>query len=688
MSARTEDDTGAARADERAAPPRLSVVICTKDRHVELAACLESLARQTRLPTEVVVVDASDVAPDRVVDAFRRRVAPACDVTLVRAQPGLTRQRNIGLDAATGAVVLFLDDDVVLEPDYLAELVAVYERDREGRIGGVGGAIVPDPTLRESRVQRALQRLFLLPAYGRGRVKRSGYPEYLLSPRVETAVDFLSGCNMSFRREALAGLRFDERLDGYSHGEDLHFSYQVSRRWRLVLTPRARLDHRETGGGRPTKSGREEMAVFNHYLFFRGQIARRPLDWLVYLWAALGRVFWTVWHPGAGRLRGVLSGYTRVARDLSRRPAAPAVELPLERMPEAICWQPLVSVVVPVRNEEGFLGRCLDSILAQGYPPDRIEVIVVENHSTDRTHEVAAARAAMCDRIHVLTSDAVNQAAAMNEGIQAARGDVIARVDAHSYVDPDYVQGCVAALARNPRAAGVGGPFLAAGEGLVERVTGLARSSRIGVGGGYGPDREARDHLVRSVQCGAYRRGALRSAGGFDVAMAYGEDEDLNWRLTRRGWQIVLCPALRQRYRPRGSFQALACQYWNYGQGRLRVLRKHPDFLQARHLVPSLFIALVAVLGGAAPLSPLARRGLAGLAGAYALALAAAGIGARAAGWREALLVPPAVAVIHLAYGAGMLWGAVRRLVGGPQVATRSEEVTRWQGAIRQWRSR
>jgi succinoglycan biosynthesis protein ExoA len=671
----------------------ISVVICTKDRHAILGDCLASLARQTRLPEEVLIVDASATPAEAQAETFRRAVGERCSTRLLRAEPGLTRQRNRGIDATSGSIVLFLDDDVVLEPEYVAEILAVYERDTEHTVGGVGGAIVPDPTPEQSCFHRGFARLFLLPSYGTGQVKRSGHPEFLFNPSEETRVGFLSGCNMSYRREAIGGERFDERLSGYALGEDLEFSYRLSRHRRLKLTPRARLDHREVGGGRPDHRRRNEASAFHHYQFFREHVARGRLDWLVFAWAGLGRVLWILRHPGNGRLAGILQGYARVLRDaLARSRRSRVLErtsVPLAFREAAAPGQPLVSVVVPVRNEAGFLGRCLDSILAQTYPAGRIEVVVVENGSTDGTRALAAARAEGCDRVRLVISDARNQAAAMNHGIGTSRGDVIARVDGHSYLDPGYVQTAVAALQRHPEAAGVGGPFLPAGETLVERVTGLARSSRIGVGGGYGADHAEDEHPVPTVQCGAYRREALLAVGGFDVAMAYGEDEELNWRLLQQGYTIMLVPALRQYYRPRASFGALGRQYWNYGQGRVSVVRKHPEFLRPRHLAPSALVVTIMTFAIGGLLTPLAARTLAMLLGLYAVALAAAGLSTPAK-WRERMLLPFAVAIMHLGYGMGMLWGFVDQRVlrrlrkhKGPQ-----EEESGWQRVIQQPRGR
>ena len=323
--------------------------------------------------------------------------------------------------------------------------------------------------------------------------------------------------------------------------------------------------------------------------------------------------------------------------------------------------QPLVSVVVPARDEEHTLGPCLSSIMAQHWPGDRLEVVVVENGSRDRTRAVAEAWAARDPRVAVIVSEAANHAEAMNAGIRAARGEIVARVDAHSYVDRDYVAEVAAALDRHPRAAAVGGAFLPVGETLRERVAGLARSSRIGVGGGYGADRVPYDHPVRSVQCGAYRRDALLAAGGFDPAMAYGEDEELHWRLRQRGFEVMLCPALRQLYRPRGSLTGLWRQYWNYGRGRMRVLRKHPDFQAPRHLAPSALVVALAGLAAAGTVVPAAYTALAVVASAWVAVLVAAACAARGAEWRERLLLPVAVGGMHLAYGAGLLHELMRR---------------------------
>jgi GT2 family glycosyltransferase len=264
-------------------------------------------------PAELVVVDGGTASTVDALDAFRAAV-PACRTRHVRTAPGLPRQRNLGARVSDGDVVVYLDDDVVLEPGYLAALARVYAEDPAHAIGGVGGAQVPDPTPRESPWRRAACRLFLLDGYGRGIVKRSGRVEYAFAPARPLQVEFLSGCNMSFRREVLEALAFDERLGGYALGEDLQFSYRVSRRWRLVVTPDARCEHRHADGGRPRGDAFRAMAVFNKYLFVRDCVARRRLDWLAFAWAALGDAMLRVRAPRDRGFAGLLRGWALVWR--------------------------------------------------------------------------------------------------------------------------------------------------------------------------------------------------------------------------------------------------------------------------------------------------------------------------------------------------------------------------------------
>ncbi len=618
--------------------PTISAIVCTRGRPAILADCLASLQRQSEPPVEILVVEADDAAASSPLP-----VGYGEGVRLIRTRPGLPHQRNVGIDHAVGDILSFFDDDTVLEPGYLAAVADEFARDRDLRVGGVGGAIIPDPTPRWGPLRRAFLKAFLLPHHGAGHVQRSGHPQYLLSPVERTEVQFLSGCNMSFRREVFASARFDERLDGYAHGEDLHFSHLVSRRWQLVLTPQAQIAHREAGGGRPLGGARVEMATRNHRLFFREQVIRDLRDWIPHFVAAVGEFLVLLRHPGEGRLWGWFRGWrtSLPVAGVGRIEAAPVISM--------------LTIVVPARNEAVSLPACLDSLLDQTWPADRTEILVVDNLSTDGTAAVAMRYAARDPRVRVLHSSGPNQAAALNDAVGCARGEIIVRVDAHGWVEADYLAEVAAAFARHPSAGAIGGRYLPTCAGPTSRAIAAARSSRLGVGGGWYSDSGEQERIVRTVGCPAYRRDAILAVGLFDPTMQYAEDDELNWRVALSGRPIVLAPGLRQHNRCRSSLRELSQQYWNYGRGRARMLRHHPGFLRPRHTIPSLWLVSVCVISGAAASWPAARLPAALLTAAYLGLLAVAATEVRSAGWAVAARVAPAVATMHASYGAGML---------------------------------
>ena len=99
-------------------------------------------------------------------------------------------------------------------------------------------------------------------------------------------------------------------------------------------------------------------------------------------------------------------------------------------------FRSLVSVVIPMRNEAAHIRSCIDSVLAQEYPAECLEVIAVDGDSDDATLEVLHGYG---DRVRVLHNPARIVPTAMNIGIRAARGEIIARVDAHTELASDYI---------------------------------------------------------------------------------------------------------------------------------------------------------------------------------------------------------------------------------------------------------
>lgn len=324
---------------------------------------------------------------------------------------------------------------------------------------------------------------------------------------------------------------------------------------------------------------------------------------------------------------------------------------------------PRIDVVIPAYNEEASIGRCLDATLGQSYPPERVRVLLVDAGCTDRTLEIARERED--PRLVVVANGGrrLTTPEALNAGIERSDADLVARVDAHGWPEPDFLERGAATLAgAGPDVACVGGHPLAAGDARFGRAFTLARGSRFGVGGSV---YAAPHRLVEAdtVPWGMYRREALLAAGGFDPRMQHGEDEELNWRIRRSGRRILLDPEIRFRYVPRSSFGGVFRQYRDYGRARVRVVAEHPGFLRTRHLAPAAMVAGALALGAAAPFSRAARVGLAASLGTY---VSVAALCAVEAARHEDIGLAPLVAAcfpaLHAGYGVGTLGGIAHAL--------------------------
>jgi glycosyltransferase involved in cell wall biosynthesis len=316
---------------------------------------------------------------------------------------------------------------------------------------------------------------------------------------------------------------------------------------------------------------------------------------------------------------------------------------------------PLVSVVIPMRNEAAHIGRCLDSILAQDYPAEQLEVIVVDGDSDDASSEVLRGYGA---RLRVLRNPARIVPAAMNVGIRAARGEIVARVDAHTVIAPDYLRVGVETLQRSG-ADNVGGPMRAVGGGAFGDAVALAMSSRFGIGAYFHFATADRD--VDTVYMGMYRRATFERIGLFDEELVRNQDDELNYRLRKHGGRVFITPRMRSQYQNRQSLTTLARQFFQYGLWKVRVLQKHPRQMSVRHFVPPLFVAVVLLAAALAPWVRGAGASWAAATAAYGIALTAATASvAYAHGWRHFPRVMLAFAVMHLTWGAGFLVGLAR----------------------------
>jgi glycosyltransferase involved in cell wall biosynthesis len=275
---------------------------------------------------------------------------------------------------------------------------------------------------------------------------------------------------------------------------------------------------------------------------------------------------------------------------------------------------PVVTIVVPMLDELGFIEACLEGFAAQSYDTDLLDVVVVDGGSTDGSRGVVERFADHHPWVRIVDNPARKASAAFNVGVDAAKGEVVCLFSAHGVPGVDYVRASVTALLESG-AAGVGGRYLHVGLDPVSSAVGLAMVSPFGMAS---PHRSATTaQAVDTISHPAYWRQALLDVGPFDESLARNSDYELNWRLRERGQTLWFDPSIESVYRPRGSLQALARQFWWYGRWKVRVARRHPRSLRPRHLV-----APAAVVGVAlSPLllrRPLGRKAVAAAGVAYA----------------------------------------------------------------------
>lgn len=253
----------------------------------------------------------------------------------------------------------------------------------------------------------------------------------------------------------------------------------------------------------------------------------------------------------------------------------------------------MLSVVCPVYNEERYIVRCIESILAQDYPKEDLEVLFVDGMSCDKTREMIKGYANKYPFIHLLDNPERIVPYAMNRGIKAAKGDVIMRLDAHAMYARNYFSILVNAL-NSLNADNVGA--VCRTDVLNKTPKSLAikevLSNRFGVGNSafrVGVDKVMK---VDTVPFGCWRRDVFDRYGLYDVRLVRNQDIELNKRILRGGGNIYIIPNTYCTYLARETFKGLAKN--NYGNGKWNILTvfytRQLDSLSMRHFVPLLFI--------------------------------------------------------------------------------------------------
>jgi glycosyltransferase involved in cell wall biosynthesis len=655
---------------------------------------------------EILVVDGeSEDGTPAIVEEYARR--HQCVRLLRNPQRIIPAGLNVGVRAARGAVIMRMDAHATYGPGYVEKCVAALgDHDADN----VGGVWVVAPT-QAGAVAQAIA-ITLSHYFG------IGDAQYRLGAKRPVEADTVPfGC---YRRNVFERIGyFDENL---RRGEDMDFNRRLKAAGgRIVLVPDAVCYYhpRSTLSTFFRHNFWNGIWVFYPLRYGRVAFSLRHVVPGVFVLALIASLtaglFWRPMHVTAALVAGVylaVSFQQGLVLAWSRRAWYLAAVLPVTFAalhlayglgtvaglisvlgrrsfwrglgevgatvePESVSAEQqgtaprprvagggeMVSIVMPCRNEARSIRPCLDSVLNNGYPLDRLEILVMDGDSDDATPAIVQEYQQRYPSVRLVRNPKRIVPTAMNLGIREARGQVIMRMDAHATYAQGYIEKCVVAL-RTSGADNVGGVWRIAPTrpGPMADAIAVTLAHPFGIGDAQYRLGAKRPTEVDTVPFGCYRRDVFERIGYFDENLRRGQDMDFNHRLRAAGGRILLVPDVVCYYHPRSTLLTfLRHNLWN-GIWVFYPMRFGRVAFSLRHLVPGVFVGVVlASVLGALVWPPL--WGVTAAAGAiYVLASGVTSVlvaRARRA-WSLVIALPLAFAALHLAYGVGTLVGLAR----------------------------
>ena len=248
-----------------------------------------------------------------------------------------------------------------------------------------------------------------------------------------------------------------------------------------------------------------------------------------------------------------------------------------------------VAIVIPCRNEENYIARCIDSILLQSYPKDKLSIYICDGISTDLTISIIKRYGAIYHNIQLIINEKKTTPYALNLGINNSDTDIVIILGAHSEIHADYVSKCVESFSFDNNIGCTGGLIENVYESETAAVIGMAMSSSFGVGNAHFRTGK-KDGFVDTVAFGAYKREVFNKIGLFDEELIRNQDDEFNFRLLKAGFKIYLWREIRSKYYVRASFKKLFQQYYQYGYWKVYVAKKHKAITTFRQVVPLFFV--------------------------------------------------------------------------------------------------
>jgi len=318
-----------------------------------------------------------------------------------------------------------------------------------------------------------------------------------------------------------------------------------------------------------------------------------------------------------------------------------------------------VSIIIPCRNEEKFIGKCLDSIIAQDYPKDKLEVLIVDGMSEDKTREIIRKYIQKYSFVKILDNPKRITPIAMNIGIKEAKGSYVLILSSHSKMGENFIQKNVSNLQKY-HVDCIGGIImtLPASKSLLSQSIALALSCFFGAGNAYYRTGSKKLKFVDTVPFGCYKKEVFEKIGLFDEDLLRGQDAEFNARLKKMGGEILLVPEIVSYYYARDSLSKLWKMHFQYGYFKPLTAKKIGNIYTVRQLIPGIFVGSLIV---SLILSPIYNSFLwlfLFILGSYTIVNLTFSLKTSLKkGLRFFFVLPLVFATIHFSYGLGYLKG-------------------------------
>jgi glycosyltransferase involved in cell wall biosynthesis len=260
---------------------------------------------------------------------------------------------------------------------------------------------------------------------------------------------------------------------------------------------------------------------------------------------------------------------------------------------------PLVSIIIPCRNEAKFIEKCLDSLIEQNYPKEKMEILVVDGMSEDKTREIIKDYLSEYRFIRFLDNPKKFTPFGFNIGIKQSRGNIVIRMDAHTTYQNDYISKCLKYLYKY-NTDNVGGitKILPSKDNLIGKAIALSLSNSFGVGNAYyKAGQPAKPRWVDTVFGGCYKKEVFEKIGLFNENLVRSQDLEFNLRLKKAGGKILLVPEIVSYYYAKSNLKDFFIHNFEDGIWAIYPLKFVKTPFRLRHYFPLLFT--VGLIGSA-----------------------------------------------------------------------------------------